>query len=564
MAAGNEARLLHDWTGRSAIPYREYLQAKEHDRAIQFEIEDQSSRVIATNSQLAARGFSRLQSDVAQGFSQVSEQISSVNDAIERHNDALHAKMSEIEATIQRGHEEISAALYWGFGSILGQLDVLNSTLEELVRLAKTPSQVWAFEQFAIARDEYDRSLFPESLESITRAIEGFGTFTGYRSDFRFHSLLGTLRLGKYGNASEDVVDVTIAEKAFLNAARYANSSNELEPAGHALIAAGRAAFLQGEFPRSIEHTVAGLRHCPKDVQGYYQLARAFAALGDEEHALAPLQRTFVLMPRMSVYALGEGEFRLYPELRSRAATAAMEELRPRCTELSESFDGALDSIRSLPTFGVDVNEVLESRLLLHRECQEGVRAALDTNTLLGTEDAINLLLGERNAVKDTYAALQAAITTGMTATANKFRYFLSKVEEDKRGLGNEISTQNKKIAGGNWVWFGLGLTVLGWVISVVIWFGEYGSMGTPNFGSMGRFIMHVIITPIIAFPIGVLIQVILNAFPQAAIEGKQASIAKLAAKKAAIERDQAKYAGLQRRFFETPMPDAIDNFISG
>ena len=287
------ATSYRDWSSRSDAGYIDYLQSGQLEKSIQYSIQEQTSSIIASNKQLASKQITVLEdqkSAIKDGFISVSEDISS------------------LENSIKEGISHLSAVFEWGFTEVLISLGHVNDSLEELIQIAKTPSQTWAYEQFENARDEFRRGLYLEALESVQRAINGFGSNTGYKSEFRFHFLLGTILLGSYENDSDSIVNPANAEQAFLNSARYAVHNYPIE-AGKAFLLAGRAAYVQKRNVASIKYTKLALKYNNKLSEGYFQLAKAYCAEQKPTEAMIYLKKAILMDRRFAVKAGGEGEF---------------------------------------------------------------------------------------------------------------------------------------------------------------------------------------------------------------------------------------------------------------
>jgi len=174
------------WYTKSNTSYGDYLQAKEFERSIRYAVDDQTKQLIASNEQLAREQYEVLEhvSDgIGSGFSMISADIENLQDSI------------------NSGFQQISARFDWGFSEMLVSLGRVNDSIQALLRLAATPAQTWSYEQFEIARDEFRRGLHHESLESVDKAINGYGSNPGYKTEFRFHFLKGSIRLGSFKNS---------------------------------------------------------------------------------------------------------------------------------------------------------------------------------------------------------------------------------------------------------------------------------------------------------------------------------------------------------------------------
>lgn len=273
MGFPKEAKFIADWSPSGGWPYRQFLQGKEFEQSFRFAIDNQTKELIGSNEQLLKRGFKLVDEDLRNGFSILSRDIAGV------------------EQRLKAGTAEIESAVRWGFTVLAIRIQQMNQTLKEIKDLIQNPSWTWACEQFAKARDEYRRGLYPESLESITRAINGYGSNAGWNSEFRFHFLQGRIRIGgwigSHPNTSPAVVDPASAEEAFLSAARYHRGGDPMVDSGkvQALLLAGRAAFVQGKLDQAAEYTEKALDELPLKVHplrasGEFQLAKYLCARG--------------------------------------------------------------------------------------------------------------------------------------------------------------------------------------------------------------------------------------------------------------------------------------------
>jgi len=314
---------LYDYSRLSKVPYSDFLRAKQFERSIRYGIDNQTKQLITSNQQLAEHGIEVLSEKIDSGFTLISEDIGRVTDAI------------------REGTEEIVSTLNWGFNEVLISLGQMNINLAELIKLTRTPSQTWACEQFEIARDEFRRQLYPEALQSVTRAIDGLGSNSGIKTEFRFHFLVGTIRLGSFKNSSPDVVDPQLAEKAFLSAARYAQADNRMD-AGQSLICAGRAALIQGSIDSTIDYTRKGLAFVPKHANGLYQLGKALFLKGDFIEARDRLVDAIFQNVEHALHAAGDADFILKNDFLPRVIRQAQERFEERYTNMLEKAQMAI------------------------------------------------------------------------------------------------------------------------------------------------------------------------------------------------------------------------------
>lgn len=368
-------RIYRDWSGRSDIGYIDHLRSRQLEKSIRYTIQDQTSAIIASNKQLTSQHISVMESQEAamkDGFLTVSENISSLEDSI------------------RDGMSKLSAVFEWGFSEILISLGHVNDSLRQLIQIAKTPSQTWAYEQFDIARDEFRRGLYQEAIESVQRSITGFGSNTGYKSEFRFHYLLGTIHLGSYKNTSDEILNPALAEQAFLDSARYAIHDYPAE-AGNAYLLAGRSAYVQSKNKDAINHTRLALKCNDGLGEAHFQLAKLLCAEGKPTDAMTHLKRAILLDRIFAVRAGGEGEFRPYLDLLNRT----LEELRLQAKQsyeaASSQFDTHLQKLSSVAVRNLTMSDLGKDEIAKLGLYRDNFRGIAHTNTLFGYSDAISL-----------------------------------------------------------------------------------------------------------------------------------------------------------------------------
>jgi len=402
-----EAKYYWDWTSTSKLSYGDFLRARQFERSLRFAVDDQTSRLVASNEQLLEHGFSKISDDLTSGFSMLSADINAVEQAVER------------------GTEEIVAALAWGFGGVMNRLNRVNQSLDELLRLAKNPSQTWAYEQFEIARDEYRRGLYPEALESVARAIGGHGANPGFKTEFRFHYLQGEIRLGKWlggsPNVSPEVVDPVAAEAAFLSAARYSQTDFPDE-AGKALVMAGRAAYVQREFARASQTTAKGVALRPNDAKAVFQLAKCYCAEGGKSLAEIVLLRAILLRPDIAILASAEPEFLAHREMLDRVIRGATSQFADRYQKTLHRAGIALAKARAYEQDGKKLASFAWEQL---RECDKILATAAACrakDNLLGAYDASVAIVQIQPAIEQLPAKYAQALVDTAKARGNQYK----------------------------------------------------------------------------------------------------------------------------------------------
>jgi len=250
-------------------------------------------------------GIEHAVSRVSEGLVRIEHEIEETNLNLEQIDDTLRQGFVILHFDLEKVAQsltDMSALFEWSFGKLNTRLGAIHDTLEELLRTAKNPEQTWAFEQFEIARDAFERCLFEESLQYVTRAIHGHQSHTGYLLEHRFHHLLGAIRLGDNKNTSENVVNLPEAEMAFLAASRYAASAYK-EDASRAMCCAGHAAYCQGKVALAEQYTKNALRLHQKLPQGHYQLARIMVHVNNVHDGLLSLNDAISLDPLYAIRA---------------------------------------------------------------------------------------------------------------------------------------------------------------------------------------------------------------------------------------------------------------------
>jgi len=262
-----------------------------------MEVSKQTRELIASNEALAKEnmclledGFSHLGSTIDSGFDRITYELQEVSEGINKLNSTFH----------------------WGFAQMISNLGRMNDSISELIEIAKSPGKTAAYEQFEIAKDAFKKQLYPESLEAVEVALNGGPNFPGYKLEWRFHQLKGTLFLGSIkGNL--DLLDLPKAEESFLQAARYAKNEYPAD-AGSAMLAAGWAAFCQKKLAEALSHTEKALELDPKLGEAIFQLSKVLMALGDVEAALPKLAKAIEIDHRYAIKAADDGDFQKYAE----------------------------------------------------------------------------------------------------------------------------------------------------------------------------------------------------------------------------------------------------------
>jgi tetratricopeptide (TPR) repeat protein len=270
------------------LSYNDYLQAESFESALRGEISSRTRSIIASNEELLREHIATSQA-VSDGFEQVSFDLQ----------------------TISQGVTDLNATFQWGFCELLLAVGRVNDSLTELVKVLKTPSQTWAYEQFDIARDAFQKGLYQEALEYLGRAINGYAGNTGYKLEYRFHYLMGTIRMGRFSNPCPEVVNLSEAERAFLLAARYGLRDHRKE-AACAFLAAGWTAYCQGNMQNAKQTTEEAITLDHELAEAHFQLAKIQMHIDDPASSLVALRRAIELDQRYSIKAGTDDDFKRY------------------------------------------------------------------------------------------------------------------------------------------------------------------------------------------------------------------------------------------------------------
>ncbi len=260
--------------------------------------------------------------------------VGALNDGFERLSYSMDAGFDRLS----EGISELNATFHWGFGAVLASLGHMNDTLSELVKIAKTPVQTVAFNHFEIARDAFRKRLYRESFEELDKAIFGDHTSAGYKLEWRFHQMKGTLQLG-FADCDMSLYDLAKAEESFLTAARYGETDYPHD-AGRAFLSAGWAAYCQGKMKQALAHTEQAMALHPEIGEVFFQASKVQMALGDVASALPMLAKAIDIDRFYALKAAGDGDFQQHDaQLRSFLDALRKEKYRQCVPQVKAALD---------------------------------------------------------------------------------------------------------------------------------------------------------------------------------------------------------------------------------
>jgi tetratricopeptide (TPR) repeat protein len=356
--------------------YRDYLQAKSFaDDAtgislkIHYQVSKQTREIVATNDQLKRLNIT------TEG---IRDEISYLGSSIDIGFERLSLGLDRISGEIS----ELSATFEWGFSGLIEGVDRINSSLQELVDLKRKGIQTWAYNLHENALNAIRQQLYPEALKYLDQAIKGVGSNVGYELEHQFHFRKGLIYLGNVENHDPSIVNLSLAEAAFLAAARYAKKDYP-HKAAQAWLAAGWAAYCQGKMTEAISHSKQAIALHAELGEAYFQVAKVLMHVDDPTNALIDLEKAIVLDPRYSLKALADGDFDRHNRLRDDLLTRLRAQARLRASNKIEKANEQIQQLLDWHAHESDPSLFHELSTAL-----KNARSAYATNTYMGFLEA--------------------------------------------------------------------------------------------------------------------------------------------------------------------------------
>jgi formylglycine-generating enzyme required for sulfatase activity len=361
----------------TGISYLQYLQAKSFvddisstGRGISLEVSRQTRELIASDEALARDNIRVIKDHHHEHMAAIDASADRISGGLERISDGLGRLSQDVHASSERiigaldtgfdrlsvdlqsiesGLSELNATFHWGFSEMIAGIGHMSDLLSELIKIAKTPVQTVAFNHFEIARDAFRQRLYRECLEELSKAIFGDHASPGYKLEWRFHQLVGTIRLGFADMSPEDLhelQDLAQAESSFLLAARYARTDYPNE-AALAFLAAGWAAYCLGKMTEALTQTEQAFVIDPQLGEAFFQVAKVRMACGQVDAALPTLRQAIEIDRGYALKAAADGDFQKYEErlrefleaLRQEKCQQALGRARIALDAAEETFD---------------------------------------------------------------------------------------------------------------------------------------------------------------------------------------------------------------------------------
>ncbi|OIP89536.1 MAG: hypothetical protein AUK24_06245 [Syntrophaceae bacterium CG2_30_49_12] len=410
-------------------------------RQLRYEVSSSNRQLIATYEELQREHIAATRS---------------ISDAVSSGFEQLSFDMQAISS----GIAELTSVFEWGFSELLAGVGHINDSLRELVKIAKTPAQTWAYEQFEIDRDGFRQGLYEEALEYLNRSIEGYGGNTGYKLEYRFHFLLGTIRLGSFQNNSPSIVDLGEAEKAFLAAAKYARHDQPNE-AGRSFLAAGWAAYSQGKIPEAEKLTEEAISLYPELGEAYFQLAKILMHRGDPENGLLPLRKAVELDRNYAIKASSDDDFRRYDKQVNSLIQQMHKEMREKSKNALVVLEKNASQLENSHVQEFSSNKYADVTPL--KNSINNAKKAAGNNTYYGYLDALSYCEQARDILSK---IRQAFFNSAISDVRSK----LSNIDSEMRGIKNSDMRAT-------WGW----LIAVGVIISFVLSVSQCSNMMDAN-----------------------------------------------------------------------------------
>lgn len=262
------------------------------------------------------------------------EQVASI-EALSRDNirvnKSVEAAVRQVEVavwSVDQSIQRLDSTFKWGFSTLIALVGSLGESVEELIRIAKIPNRIRAYEYYIDSRDAYGRNIFPEAGAAIEKALSGdVQSTTGYRLDWRFFHQKALVNLGGKGELHR-FVNLDVAGDCAAIAVGLAVSAGDLPGASVASFTASFADYCRQRHDSALEWAIKSINFDPEHSAAVFQCSKVLMALGKPRDALQYLLAAVVLDRRFVLKALDESDGDFAPH-RS-IVTEAFEGLRRR------------------------------------------------------------------------------------------------------------------------------------------------------------------------------------------------------------------------------------------
>jgi tetratricopeptide (TPR) repeat protein len=304
-------------------------------------------------------------------------------------------------------------------------------------------------------------------LEYLDRAINGHAGNTGYKLEYRFHYLLGTIRLGKFSNPCPDVMNLPEAERAFLAAAKYAIRDHPRE-AACAYLGAGWTAYCQGDMESARQFTQQAIMLDSRLAEAHFQVAKILMHVDDPAGSLPALRRAIELDRNYSIKAAADDDFKRHEGEVAILVNTLRQEAREKTQEAL-----AATQLLAIETEGRQVQGLLLTRFVevTPAKCtlDEALRAAR-RDTYYGHLDALSLCEQAR-------LAFNKAVEDYGKALAIHLASERAKLQQEIYQVDSRISKIRQQPWHGGWI----GLACFGSIIFFILGWTHCSSVHEAN-----------------------------------------------------------------------------------
>ncbi len=309
----------------SGISYADHLQAQQYiDHAtkgigqeVAFVIKHSNRELVASNKSLEDNLISfkmmemdrmDAQRDEVRKNTELQQELGEqLTQGLDEGFERLSYSLDDLSQKLQWGMKALGSKFDWARNNMMIGMKSMQNSLEELKNLVKNPMMTAALEHFEAARNNYRRKLYKETLDELDAAINGVpGVSAGYNTEWRFHQLVGTIRMGFVGG-DFSLLNLDAAEQSFLLAARYAEHDYKQE-AATAYLSAGWAAYCNDKPEEAMECTLEATKLDSDLAEAWYQLAK-ISLSNDDLGGLDYLHNCFIKDSTYALKVLSDNDF---------------------------------------------------------------------------------------------------------------------------------------------------------------------------------------------------------------------------------------------------------------
>lgn len=373
LVMSKSVEVFSNYTFHKDFDYYRFIEDRSHSEFVVDRLEPSISELVVSAS--------AIRDGQIQSAEVLSEEIRSLSRSFSDSIDRLDSTIQRVGEDVVRSIDDLRGSVEAGFQEVSFRLGSLQVTLKDLLKVAKTPEQTWAYEQFDIARDLCVRGFPDEALKHIVYALDGRGDRMGYQYDHRIHMLKGVIHLGSRGWEKGAYLNLNAAKASFELAVRYAGAVSSDKANGKGRIEALRylawTLYCQGNVQDSIGIYRMATDEFPSDAQSWYGLSKALLHAQMVEPGLAAFARC---IEHDASFALDSGkdrDFTKYKDLVSKVID------RRRTDLASELADGVASISRYLdrPKYEI-IERIREVRLTDDVSFLESIRTRLNAMPL--------------------------------------------------------------------------------------------------------------------------------------------------------------------------------------